>query len=172
MFKYPFALLLLSTFCASAACSRSEAPDQTVEGESTRTGAHGDAASLDHVRAAVRALTQPDRSVEYVAAEMEGVIMARTKNQAVMHYDGYRATLTAPSNQVTQVRFDLIEAKPSIGQLSREFGEPQEVQKGMLYGHSSATTGASVDILAEPVSMPADDGSLVRLIIIRGGRKR
>ena len=52
------------------------------------------------------------------------------------------------------------------------FGEPEEVRKGMLYEYVSAATGATIVILAEPVSMPADEGSLVGRIIIEGARKR
>ena len=172
MLKHPIALLLVSSLCAPAACSRGDAPERAAEGDSTRAGAQGDDAAVDHVRAGARALTQPEPSVEYVAAEMEGVIMARTKNQALMHYDGYRATLTTPGNQVTRITFDLIEAKPTIEQLSSVFGEPREVRKGMLYEHVSAVTGSTVAILAEPVSMPADEGSLVRRIIIERTRRR
>jgi hypothetical protein len=120
----------------------------------------------------VRALAQPDASVEYVAAEMEGVIMARTKSQALMHYDGYRVQLTTPGNRVTRITFQLIEAKPTIKQLTALFGEPREVGKGVLYEHASAVTGANIVILAEPVSMPADEGSLVRRIVIEGARAR
>jgi hypothetical protein len=170
--KYPLALLLVSILGTSAACSRGEGPDQAAEGAFTRAGAQGNDAALDHVRAAARALAQADHSVEYVAAEMEGVVMARTKSRAVMHYDGYRATLTTPGNQVTQVMFELIEAKPSIGQLTGVFGEPEEVRKGMRYQHTSAATGANIVIFAEPVSMPADEGSLVRRIFIEGARRR
>jgi hypothetical protein len=103
---------------------------------------------------------------------MEGVIMARTNSQALMHYDGYRATLTTPGDRVTQIKFELIEAKPTVKQLTGVFGEPEEVRRGMLYEHVSAATGATIVILAEPVSIPADEGSLVRRIIIEGARKR
>jgi len=157
---------------ASAACSRSEAPEHAAEGDSAQASAQGDDAALDHVRTGARALTQPEPSVEYVAAEMEGVIMARTKSQALMHYDGYRVTLTTPANRVTRITFELIEAKPTIEQLTDVFGEPREVRKGMLYEHDSPASGSTIHILAEPVSMPANEGSLVRRIIIEGARKR
>jgi hypothetical protein len=170
--KYPIALLLVSSLWALSACSRGETPEHAAEGEPGRAHAQGDDSALDHVRAGVHALTQPEPSVEYVAAEMEGVIMARTKSQALMHYDGYRATLTTPGDRVTRIKFDLIEAKPTIKQLTGVFGEPEEVRKGMLYEYVSAATGATIVILAEPVSMPADEGSLVRRIIIEGARKR
>ena len=170
MLKYPIAVLLASSVCALLACSRGEAPEQGAWNESA--GARGDDAAMDHVRAGVRALSQPDASVEYVAAEMEGVIMARTKSQALMHYDGYRVQLTTPGNQVTRITFQLIEAKPTIEQLTAVFGEPREVGKGVLYEHASAVTGANIVILAEPVSMPADERSLVRRIVIEGARAR
>jgi hypothetical protein len=129
--KYPIALLLASSLCALLACSRGEAPEQGAWSESA--GARGDDAAIDDVRAGMRALAQPDASVEYVAAEMEGVIMARTKSQALMHYDGYRVQLTTPGNRVTRITFQLIEAKPTIKQLTAVFGEPREVGKGVLY---------------------------------------
>jgi hypothetical protein len=168
----PLVLLLVSILCASTACSRGEAPEDVVAGESAGATAKGDDAALGHVRAGARALAQPGAAVDYVAAEMEGVIMARTKSQAVMHYDGYRVTLTTPGDRVTQIKFDLIEAKPTIEQLTDLFGEPREVRKGMLYEHESVVTDSTIVILAEPVSMPASDRSLVRRIIIEGARTR
>jgi hypothetical protein len=170
--KQSLVLLLVSILCASTACSRSEAPEDVVAGKSAGATAKGDDAALGHVRAGARALAQPGAAVDYVAAEMEGVIMARTKSQSVMHYDGYRVTMTNPGDRVTQIKFDLIEAKPTIQQMSDAFGEAREVRKGMLYQHESATTGSTIVILAEPVSMPANDGSLVRRIIIEGARTR
>lgn len=165
MLKQPLILLFVSILCASSACSRSEAPGGDVN-------ATGDDDALDHVRAGARALAQPGASVDYVAAEMEGVIMARTKSQALMHYDGYRVTLTIPGDRVTQIMFDLIEAKPTIRQMSDAFGESREVRKGLVYQQESAVTGATILILAEPVSMPAGEGSLVRRIVIEGARTR
>lgn len=73
---------------------------------------------------------------------------------------------------MTRITFELIEAKPTIEQLTGVFGEPQEVRKGMLYEHTSAVTGARILILAEPVSTPAEEGSLVRRIVIEGARAR
>jgi hypothetical protein len=117
-------------------------------------------------------LAQPQASVDYVADEMEGVIKARTKSQALMHYDGYRVTLTTPGDRVTQITFQLVEAKPTIKQLTDVFGEPEESPKGMLYEYESVATGSMIVILAEPVSMPADEDSLVRRIVIEGARTR
>lgn len=173
MLKYPIAWLLAASLCALAACSRSGTPEHAAEGASAGASARGDDTAIDDVRAGVRALTQPEPSVEYVAAELEGVIMARTKSQALMHYDGYRVTLTTPpGNRVTRITFELIEAKPAIEQMTSMFGEPREVRKGMLYQHESVATGSTIVILAEPVSMPANDASLVRRIVIEGARTR
>ena len=177
MLKHPLASLpvwslLLLGLCVSTACSRGEAPEHGADGESAGAHAKGDDSALGHVRAGTLALTRPDATVDYVAAEMEGVIMARTKSQALMHYDGYRVTLATPGDRVTRIRFDLVEAKPTIKQLTELFGEPREVRKGMLYEHASVVTGSNIVILAEPVSMPADEGSLVRRILIEGARHR
>ena len=173
MLNHPrLTLLLIACLCASAACSRSETSEHVGDGESAPGGVKGDDASVSMVRAGARALAQPEASVDYVAAEMEGVIKARTKSQALMHYDGYRVTLTTPGDRVTTITFNLIEAKPTMKQLTDVFGEPQEVRKGMLYSHESVTTGSTIVILAEPVSMPADEGSLVRRIVIEGARTR
>ncbi len=166
------ALLLISSLCFSTACSRSEAPENAADGDSTRAGTKGDDASVSRVRAGAHAMAHPEPTVDYVAAEMEGVIMARTKSQALMHYDGYRVTLTTPANRVTRITFQLIEAKPSVKQLTDTFGKPQEVRKGMLYEYEYEGTGATILILAEPVSMPADEKSLVRRIVIEGARTR
>jgi hypothetical protein len=171
--KHPrLASMFICGLLAVTACSRSESPEQVAEGESASPGAQGDDASISNVRAGAHALAQPQASVDYVAAEMEGVIKARTKSQALMHYDGYRVTLTTPGDRVTQITFQLIEAKPSIKQLTDIFGEPQQTRKGMLYEYESVTTGSTILILAEPVSMPADEGSLVRRIVIEGARTR
>jgi hypothetical protein len=67
----------------------------------------GNDAAVSGVRAAARALAEPEPSVDYVAAQMEGVIEARTNSQALMHYDGYRVTLTTPGDNVTRIVFEL-----------------------------------------------------------------
>lgn len=171
MSKHPLAFLLISSLVLWAACSREKAPEQGGDGAGFAI-ARGSDAALDHVRAGTRALTRPEASVDYVAAEMEGTIMARTKSQALMHYDGYRVTLTTPGDRVTQIKFDLVEAKPTIKQLTEMFGPPEEARKGVLYRHDSVVTGAAIVILAIPVSMPADEGSLVRQLLIEGARTR
>jgi len=171
--------LLISLVCclfALAGCSRSEAPDQAPdqapEREPGQAAAEGNDSSLADLNAGVRALARPDATVDYVAAEMEGTIMARTKSQALMHYDGYRVTLTTPGDRVTQIKFDLVEAKPSIRQLTELFGEPEEGRKGMRYEYESVVTGSTIVILAVPVSTPATESTLVRQIIVAGARKR
>jgi hypothetical protein len=42
----------------------------------------------------------------------------------------------------------------------------------VLYTYEYAPTGATIRILAEPVSMPAEGDSLVRRIAIEGARVR
>jgi hypothetical protein len=171
--KYPrLASSLLVLVCVMAACTRGDSLQDITEQQSERSGSGGNDAALDRVRAAVRAMAHPDRNLDYVAAEMEGVIKARTKSQALIHYDGYRVTFITPGDQVTQVTFDLIEAKPSLRQMTKAFGPSSEIAKGMLYQQSSGSNGAKIDILAEPVSMPAEENSLVRRIVVRRGRGR
>lgn len=153
---------------AAVGCSRSPSADSDY----AATGAKGNDACISRVRAAAHAMTQPEPSVDYVAAEMEGVIKARTKSQALMHYDGYRAQLTTPGDRVTQVTFELVEAKPTVEQVSEEFGRPKLAHKGLLYEYESALTGSTIRILAEPVSTPADKGTLVRRIVLEGARVR
>lgn len=173
MLKYPhLASSLLVIVCAMVACTRADSLEEIAEQQSERSGTGGSDAALDRVRAAVRAMANPDRNLDYVAAEMEGVIKARTKSQALIHYEGYRVTFITPGDQVTQVTFELIEAKPSILQMTKAFGPPSEVAKGMLYEQSSRSTGARIHILAEPGSMPAEENSLVRRIIVRRARGR
>jgi len=165
-------LLLVSSLCVSAACSRGEGSGSAADGDPARQHAKGNDASISYVRAGARALAEPQPTVDYVADQMEGVIKARTKSQALMHYDGYRVTLTTPGDRVTQITFRLVEAKPSVKQLTDEFGTPEEVRKGMIYEYEAAATGSTIRILAEPVSMPADEKSLVRRIVIEGARTR
>jgi hypothetical protein len=155
-----------------AACSRGDSLEDIAEQEFERSGPSGNDAALGRVRAAVRAMANPDRNIDYVAAEMEGAIKARTKSQALIYYDGYRVTFLTRRDQVTQVTFDLIEAKPSLRQMTDAFGRPSEVTKGMLYEQTISSTGARIHILAEPASMPAEDNGLVRRIIVRRARGR
>jgi len=167
----PLLVLLIGSLLASAACSRG-GTDAPAEDEDSARLARGNDASIDKVRAAARALAEPGPTVDYVAAEMEGVVKARTKSQALLYYDGYRATLITPGEQVTQITFDLIDAKPTVEQLTAVFGTPEDTRKGMLYRFEAHATGATILILAEPVSMPADEGSLVHRIVIEGARTR
>jgi hypothetical protein len=171
--KYPrLASSLLVILCVSAACTRGDSLEDIAAQDSEGSGAREDDAALGRVRAAVRAMANPDRNLDYVAAEMEGVVKARTKSQALMYYEGYRVTFVTPGDQVTQVTFDLIEAKPSMRQMTQAFGTPSPHAKGMLYEQSSASTGARVQLLAEPVAMPVEDDGLVRRIIVRRARGR
>jgi hypothetical protein len=162
-------LWLALSLLSFAGCSRDGgASGEGVPGQA----ALGNAAAVSAVQAAARALAEPDPSVNYVAAEMAGVIKVRTNSQALLYYDGYRATLTTPGDHVTRVVFELTEARPSIAQLTRELGEGKEVGRGMLYEHHAEATGATIRILAEPVSKPATETSLVRRIVVEGASIR
>ncbi|HET6415370.1 MAG TPA: hypothetical protein VFG22_03670 [Polyangiales bacterium] len=162
-------LLVLSLLTATA-CSRGSKSE--TDGNSEQAGVRGNTAAINTVRAAAHAMAQPEPRVDFVAAAMEGAITARTRSKALIHYDGYRATLTTPTDRVTQVTFELIDAKPTIRQLTAELGEPEPNPKGMLYTYEYSPTGATIRVLAEPVSMPAEEDSLVRRIVIEGARTR
>lgn len=162
------AFWLTLSVCAASACSRGAGSGEATEDDFAAMVSRGNDAAIGKVRAGAHALAQPEASLDYVAAQMEGVIRARTQSQALMYYDGYRVTLTTPKDRVTRITFTLIEAKPTMGQLDAVFGEPKQVNKGMLYEYDSPTTGSKLLILAEPVSTPANEGSLVRSIVIEG----
>jgi hypothetical protein len=165
-------LVLLGALLLGAACSRSGSRGPAGEDDSAGQAARGSDATVERVHQAARALGEPGPTVDYVAAQIEGVVKARTKSQALIFYEGYRVTLTTPGDQVTQIIFDLAEAKPTIQQLSAAFGTPEEARKGMLYRYEAHATGATILILAEPVSMPANEGTLVRRIVLEGARIR
>ena len=160
---------LAASLIALTACSRGGG-DSGDPGSPESAGAlsTGNAAVASKVRIAARAIAEPEPSVEYVAAELKGVIKARTSSQALIHYDGYRVTLTTPGGRVTRIKFDLVEARPTMGQLTRIFGKPEEVGRGMLYRYRSQVTGATIRVLAEPASKPATETSLARRILIEG----
>jgi hypothetical protein len=166
------AVLLIMSLSVTMACSRGPGSDRLSGSEDGKAGVRGNAAAINTVRAAAHALAQPEPTVDFVAAAMEGAIKARTNSQALIQYDGYRATLTTPTERVTQVTFQLVDAKPSIDQLTRALGEPEPNPKGVLYTYEYAPTGATIRILAEPVSMPVEGDSLVRRIAIEGARVR
>jgi len=165
-------VLLVLSLSVATACSRGPGSDAVSKSEDGTAGVRGSAAAINTVRAAARALAQPEPTVDFVAAAMEGAIKARTNSQALIQYEGYRATLTTPTDRVTQVTFQLVEARPTIRQLTAELGEPEPNPKGMLYTYEYAPTGATIRILAEPVSMPSKEDSLVRRIAIEGSRVR
>ncbi|MFW2390563.1 MAG: hypothetical protein ACN4G0_19665 [Polyangiales bacterium] len=165
--------LILSIACVSAACTRNESAEELVEsGDTARGRSEGSDEALDTVRAAVRALAEPGATVDYVAAQMQGVIKVRKKTQALIHYDGYRAMLRTLGDQVSQIAFDFVEAKPSVSQLSEMFGTPREVRRGMLYEHTSNVSGVRFRLLAEPSEKPANEDSLVRRLVIETARSR
>ncbi len=157
---------LALTLCLTLACSKEGSGE--ARGAPGSPAARGNDTSIPVVRAAAHALAQPDSSVDFVASKMRGVIKARTNSQALIQYDGYRATLTTPGNRVTSISFDFTEAKPTIAQLTKELGTPEPVGRGMLYEYHAAATGSTIRVLAEPVSKPATDTSLVRRILVEG----
>ncbi len=164
-----FSWLGLSLFLALG-CSRAETAGS--EESFLTASAKGDDAAVPTIRAAVRALAQPDVSVDYVAAELQGVVKARTTSQALMHYDGFRVTMTTPGERVTRITFDLVERRPSVAQLSAVFGEPQEFGRGVLFEHYSEATNATIVILAETTSKPAADTTPVRKVIVEGAKRK
>ncbi len=166
-----FTALIVIAALAPAGCSWDPAEPSSEEAP-TGERRKGNDAAIGKIRAGARALAQPQATVDYVAAEMEGVIKARTKSQALMHYDGYRVTMTTPTDRVTRITVQLTEAKPTMGQLTEAFGDPEENPKGLLYYYRSEATGSTIRILAEPDQMPAGENSLVKRIIIEGERTR
>jgi len=165
--------LILSIACGSAACTRDDSAEELVEsGDTARGRSEGSDQALDTVSAAARALAQPGPTVDSVAARMHGVIKVRKKTQALIHYDGYRAMLRTFGDQVSQISFDFVEAKPSVRQLNEMFGTPKEVRRGMLYEHTSKVHGARLRLLAEPSEKPANEDSLVRRLVIETARSR
>lgn len=163
-------LALMLILAALAGCSRDERSTDQASGGGRAIS--GNDAVAEKVGAAVRALAQPRPSVDFVAAELAGVITARTASQTLMHYDGYRAIMTTPADSVTRITFELAQAKPTMSQLTKLFGAPKEIARGYLYEHHVEATGATIRILAEPVSKPATDASLARRIIIEGAPTR
>ncbi len=163
------AVAVLIVLCA-VACSKKAAEQEqqtTVTGMPTK----GSEAALESAQRAVRVFGKERLSIDLVAAELEGVIMARTTAQALMHYDGYRIILTTPGEVVTRIVFQFDdEAKPNVLQLTDLFGKPEEMQKGLLYTHENMTTGQRINILATPETMPAEDVTLVKRLLIEGAR--
>lgn len=165
--------LIVWIACSSAACTERDSTEQLVESdESPRSSSEGSDAALDTVRAAIRAFAQPGATVDYVAAQMKGVIKVRKKSLALMHYEGYRASLATVGDRVIRIDFDFVEAKPSVGRLNEMFGTPREVRRGMLYKHTSSVNDAKLSILAETTEKPAAEDSLVRRLVIEGARAR
>ena len=162
-------LVFLIALCA-VACSKEETAEQRQA--AAGAAAKGSDDALPSIRQAVRVWRRERPTVDLVAAELEGVIMARTTAQALMHYPGYRIILTTPGEVVTRIVFQFDDAKPSISQLTELFGKPEEIRKGMLYTNENVTTGQMINILAQPVTMPAEEGTLVKGLIIEGARRR
>lgn len=161
-------VFLLASFVPASGCSLFGGSDESGSGVS----AEGSEEAMDRVGLAVRALGEPDPTIDYVAAHMKGVIKGRTSAQALIHYEGYRATLTTPAEIVTRIRFDFIEEQPTMAQLTEAYGVPEDAGRGWLYRHSVRATGATIRILAEPATPPATEDSPVRRILIEGEKFR
>lgn len=167
-FRLVIALVFTMGVLATVGCTRND-ENGAADEATAEQAAKGDDAAVRMVQAAARALAEPEPSVNYVAAQMKGVIKARTNSQALIQYDGYRALLTTPRpDRVTVITFELIEARPRIDQLTEVFGKPEDVGRGMLYEYHAEATGSTIRILAEPASKPATETSLVRRIIVEG----
>jgi hypothetical protein len=162
--------VILLIALGAVACSKTPSAEKQ-QGRAAGTPTEGSEAALKSVGRAVRVWSKERPTVDLVAAELEGVIMARTTAQALMHYDGYRIILMTPGEVVTRIVFQFDdEAKPSILQLTGLFGEPEGSPKGMLYSHQNVTTGQKINILAQPETMPVEDVTLVKGLIIEGAR--
>jgi hypothetical protein len=162
-------IVSLIAWC-SIACSKNDSvedSDQAISGQ-----AEGSKAALPAIQKAARVWSREQPTVDVVAAELEGVVMARTTAQAIMHYPGYRIILTTPGETVTRINFQFDDAKPSIRQLTELFGEPAPHGRGMLFKHEIKSTGQRINLLAETVSSPADESTLVKGMIIEGARIR
>lgn len=165
------AVVVLIALCA-VACSK-KAPEQDQQSVSAGTPTKGSEALLKSVQRAVRVLGKQRPTIDLVAAELEGVIMAKTTAQSLMHYKGYRIILTTPGEVVTRIVFQLDDdVRPNVLQLTDLFGKPKEMQKGLLYTRENMTTGQKINILATPVTMPAEDVTLVKRLLIEGARTR
>ena len=164
-------ITVLALGAAIVGCSRGGDGASGTESEARVTPA-GSEEAVERVQTAARALAEPNPSVDYVAAQMKGVIKGRTSSQALIHYDGYRATFTTPGDRVTRIQFDFVEAKPTMSQLTAAFGTPEEVARGLLYRHEVGATGGTIRVLAEPVSKPATETSMVRRILVEGDKFR
>jgi len=154
-------IVLLVFGAAAAGCWRGGDDASETSGPTA-----GSEEAMERVRLAARALAERDPTVDYVAAQMKGVIKGRTSSQALIHYDGYRATFTTPGDRVMRIEFDFVETKPTLGQFTAQFGAPEENPKGWLYRYDVRATGAKLRILAEPVTMPATEDTLVRRLLL------
>ena len=82
--RIAFIVGLAASLIALTACSRGGG-DSGDPGSPESAGAlsTGNAAVAAKVRIAARALAEPEPSVEYVAAELKGVVKARTSSQGL-----------------------------------------------------------------------------------------
>lgn len=156
---------LIAIALSLSACSKDAA-----DNEVGRSGAvaKGSDAAIPTIEEAVRVWTQEELPIDLVAAKLQGVVMAETPAQAIMHYEGFRVLLTLSGRLVNRIEFQFDDTKPSVYQLTELFGKPKEVKKGLIYT-KVLQQRVQVLMLAKPVSMPAEEATLVKQLLIEGG---
>jgi len=161
--------------CLFASCVLACSKGDGAEGAgSSASGAprRGSTAAIPTIERAVRVWRQERPTVDLVAAELEGTVMAKTTAQAIMHYDGYRVILTTPGELVTRIELQFDDAKPSVGQLTDLYGKPEETKNGVLFKHERETTRQTILLFANTVTVPAEETTLIRKLLIEGERFR
>ncbi|MGB5812428.1 MAG: hypothetical protein WBG86_17955 [Polyangiales bacterium] len=166
--------LTLMIVLALVGCSKNDAESSEPQsGDGSGSVVKGSDAAMPTVWEAVRVWTRQPPTIDRVAAELEGVIMARTSSQAIMHYDGYRVILTTPGDMVTRIVFQFDPGtRPTIYQFTETYGMAKEMPRGMLYTYEAPTTGQKINILARTEAMPAQESTEVLGLVIEGARVR
>ena len=151
-----------------AACSKDESAEPSDASSGVATGSD---VAIPIIEDAVRVWTQDHLSIDLVAAKLEGVVETETPAEAFLPYKGYRVVLTLSGRMVNRIEFQFDDTKPSVYQLTKLFGQPTEVNKGLIYT-KILHERVQVTMLAIPVSMPAEDGTLIKQLRIEGGPLR
>ncbi|MEM7436993.1 MAG: hypothetical protein AAF436_17695 [Myxococcota bacterium] len=167
------ALLCAVMAVGTTACSKGESPaESSATGEGSGAPVQGSNAAIPTIKQAVRVWMHDQPTVDHVAAELGGKIMARTPSQAVMHFDGYRAILTTAGDIVVRIAFHFDKAKPTLFQLTELYGKPEEVSKGALLETEVPVTGRRVRMLARTVDVPPTESTLVKGLLLDAPRAR
>ncbi len=154
-----------------ASCSKDD-QDGARSGKTTGdAGGAGSTEVMARLDEAVRVLARPDPTIDLVAARLEGRISERSAALATIQYDGYRILLITPGDLVTRIDFDLQEARPTVGQLTDVYGVPKPIRNTLLFTHEFASRDQRMNIVAEPVSSPAEPTTPVSKIVVRGARR-